>query len=64
MLISSLLATRVELEVFVGEKLGGLLGKETRPLAEILMFVVDGYRRNTGDFEELLIREKKQKVEL
>ncbi len=40
MIISSMISTKVELDVFVGEKLFFLLEKETGPLAEILKFVL------------------------
>jgi hypothetical protein len=56
MIISSMLSTKVELEVFVAERLFCLLERETRPLAEILLFVAQGYKKNAEDFEELLIR--------
>lgn len=46
MIISSMISTKVELDVFVGEKLFLLLEKETGPLAEVLRFVLEGYKKN------------------
>lgn len=45
-------------------KLYQLLERETKPIAEIVRFVVEGYSRNVGDYEELLIRERRRKVEV
>jgi hypothetical protein len=52
------------MEMFVAGKLYQLLERETKPIAEIVRFVVEGYSRNVGDYEELLIRERRRKVEV